>query len=161
MHENNFSDELHADLLAHNFDSRSFLMLLRQRNEKHRAFAILEHERYHPLKYCSRDNLRGFSRINKYDYSSANSCIVSHMISPNGVTIIDDLSQQLLNENLLIVRRRLQKSKTSFSSKIKSMQSDLDSQINISLKKATCQCQQALCNWISKSRWKCQQEPKK
>ncbi|CAF4311502.1 unnamed protein product, partial [Rotaria sordida] len=105
-------------------------------------------DRYHPSKYCSFDNPRGFIRINKH----YNSSIFSHIINENGITIIDDLSKQLLDDNLSIVHHRWQKSKILFSNKIKYIQSDLSSQTNISLKKTMYECQGALFNWISKNR---------
>ncbi|CAF3283649.1 unnamed protein product [Rotaria sp. Silwood2] len=152
MHPNNLSDELSIDLLTHDFNSRTFLMSLRRQNEKHREICILEHDRHYPSKYSSFDNVRGFARINQYHNSYLNSSISSNIISKNGITIIDDLSKQLLDDNLSIVRRRWQKSKILFSNKIKHLQSDFNSQTNISLKKTMCECQGALFNWISKHR---------
>ena len=154
MHTNNISDELPIDLLTHNFNSRSFLMFLRRQNEKHKELSRSEHDRYHPIKYCSLDNSRGFARINKHDYSSLNLFVQSNSSSCNVIINTDDLSKKLLKENLSIVHRRWQKSKLSFSSKIKSIQSDLNSQANISLKKATYECQEALFRWLSKNRLK-------
>ncbi|CAF1146269.1 unnamed protein product [Rotaria sordida] len=148
MHPNNLSDELSIDLLTHDFNSRSFLMSLRRQNEKHREICTMKDDRYHPSKYCSFDNPRGFIRINKHH----NSSIFSHIINENGIIIIDDLSKQLLDDNLSIVHHRWQKSKILFSNKIKHIQSDLSSQTNISLKKTMYECQGALFNWISKNR---------
>ncbi|CAF1566243.1 unnamed protein product [Rotaria sp. Silwood1] len=152
MHPNNLSNELSIDVLTHDFNSRSFLLSLRRQNEKHREICTSEHDRQHPSKYCSYDNSRGFTRLNKYHNSYVNSSISFHIISENGIIMTDDLSKQLLDDNLLIVRRHWQKSKILFSNKIKYIQSDLSSKTNISLKKAMYECQGALFNWISKNR---------
>jgi hypothetical protein len=136
MQPNNLSDELSIDLITHDLNSRSFLMSLRRQDQTHR-------EMY------SSNNSRGFTRLNK-SYSS----IPSHMISQDGITITDDLSKELLDDNLCTVRRHWQKSQMTFSNKIKYIQTDLSSHTNISLKKAMCGCQVALFNWISKNRFK-------
>ena len=141
MQSNNLSDELSIDLITHDLNSRSFLMSLRRQDQKHR-------EMYSSKDY-SLNNSRGFTRLNK-SYSS----VPSHMISQDGIRITDDLSKELLDDNLCSARRHWQKSKMTFSNKIKYIQTDLSSHTNISLKKAMCGCQTALFNWISKNRFK-------
>ncbi|CAF3410193.1 unnamed protein product [Rotaria socialis] len=136
-----------TDLTAQDFNSRSFLMSLRRENEKHREIFALERNRQHPSKYSAFNNQRGFARMHNY-----HSSISSHIISKNGIIITNDLSRQLLDDNLSIVHRRWQNSKILFSDKIKNVQSDLNSKTNVSLKKVMCECRGAVFNWISKKR---------
>jgi hypothetical protein len=149
MQPNNLSDELSVDLLTHDLNSRSFLMSLRRQNETYREICTSQRDRQYPSKYCSFNNSRGFSRMNK-SYSS----IPSRMISQDGIAITDDLSKELLDDSLCTVRRHWQKSKMTFSDKVKYIQTDLSSHTNISLKKAMCGCQVALFSWISKNRFR-------
>jgi hypothetical protein len=150
MHPNNLSDELSVDLLTNDFNSRSFLMFLRRQNERYREISTSQHDRQYPSKYCASNNSRGFARMIKFQ--SSNSTISSQMISEDGIKITDDLSKQLLNDNLSLVRRHWRRSKMTLSNKIEDIQSDLNLQTNISLKKATCECQKVLFSWISKNR---------
>jgi len=141
MHANTLSDELSIDLVTHDLNSRSFLMFLRREDERYRELST----------YCSFDNSRGLARMNKYNYLSS---IPSYMISEDGVKITDDLSNQLLDDNLSIVRRHWKRSKMKFSNKIGDIQSDLSSHMTMSVKKGMCGCQAAIFNWISKNRLK-------
>jgi len=150
MHSNNLSDELSVDLLTNDFNSRSFLMFLRGQNERYREISTSKHDRQYPSKYCAFDHSRGFDRMIKFQ--SSNSRISSHMISKDVITITDDLSKQLLNDNLSLVRRHWRRSKMILSNKIEDIQSNLNLQTNKSLKKATCDCQKIMFSWISKNR---------
>jgi hypothetical protein len=140
-------DELPIDLLTHEFNSRVFLMFLRRQDERHREINISTRDRQLPSKYCSFNNARGFTRMNDYL-----SCIPSHIISEDGIRITNDLSKQLFDEDLSIVRRHWQRSKITLSNKIEQLQTDLSSHANISLKKAMPKCQAALFKWIAKNR---------
>ncbi len=151
MHANTLSDDLSIDLVTHDLNSRSFLMFLRREDERYRELSTSQNNRQYPSKYSSFDNSRGLARINKYNYLSS---IPSYMISEDGVKITDDLSNQLLDDNLSIVRRHWKKSKMEFSNKIGDIQSDLNSHMNMSVKKGMCGCQAAIFNWISKNRLK-------
>src|SRR5690349_18464215 len=103
MQSNNLSDELSIDLLTNDFNSRSFLMFLRRQNERYREICTSQHDRQYPSKYSAFDKSRGFSRM--INIQSSNSTISSHMISEDGIIITDDLSKQLLDDNLSLVRR--------------------------------------------------------
>ena len=150
MHQNKISDELSIDLLRNNFNSRSFLMFLRHENERYREISTSQHNRQYPTKYCTFDNSRGFDRIKRCQ--PINSVISSQMISKEGRTITDDISKQLLNDNLSIVRRHWRRSRMIFSNKINDTQLDLSLQTKISLKKTMSECQKSLFSWMSKNR---------
>jgi hypothetical protein len=122
-------------------------MFVRREDERYREQSTSENNR----QYCSLDNSRGLARMNKYNYLSS---IPSYMISKDGVKITDDLSNQLLDDNLSIVRRHWKRSKMKFSNKIEDIQSDLSSHTNMLVKKGMCGCQGAIFNWISKNRLK-------
>ncbi|CAF1183409.1 unnamed protein product [Adineta steineri] len=132
MHVNNLPTELSIDLLTHDLDSRSFLMFLRRENERYREISTSEHDRQYSLNYTSFDHARGFSRMNKYVNLSSNSLIPSHILSENGRIITNDISKQLLDDNLSIVRRQWKKSKKNLSNQIEHIQSDLNSHTNMS-----------------------------
>lgn len=141
------SDELSIDLLTNDFNSRSFLMFLRRENERYREINTSQHDRQYPSRYCAFNNSRGFAR-----FQSLNSTISTQMISKDGITITDDLSKQLLNDNLSLVRHHWRRSKLTLSNKMENIQSDFNLQTNVSLKKAMYECQKALFSWISKNK---------
>jgi hypothetical protein len=150
MDLNNLSDELSIDLLTNDFNSRSFLMFLRRHNERYQDVSTSQRNRQYPSKYCTSNNSRGFTRMMKFQ--SSNSAISSHMISKDGITIMDDLSKQLLNDNLSLVHHHWRRSEMIFSNKIEDIQSNLNLQTNVSLKKAMFECQKTFFSWISKNR---------
>jgi len=127
-------------------------MFLRQQNERQREIYTYERERQYPSKYSSFHNSRGFARMKEYHSSSPHSSIPSHMISQDGIIITNNLSQQLLDDHLSIVRRHWQRSKMTFYNKIEHIQTDLSSHTNMSVKKAIPKCQAALFKWVSKHR---------
>ncbi len=146
MHRKNLSDELCIDILIQDFNSRSFLMYLRRENERNREISTYHQ---HPSKYSAFDSARGFARL--IDFQSK---ISSHMTSDKGITITDNLSQQLLDENLTLVRRHWQRSKMTFSKKMQDIQSEFNLQTNTSLKRTINECHKTLSNWISKNRFR-------
>lgn len=147
MHSNNRTDELSIDSLKCRFDSRSFFMSLRRQNETHREIYTLEHDRHHPLKYSAFDHRRGFTR-----FDQSHSFMCDKIISNHGIMLTNTVSQQLLDDNLSIVRHRWQRSKILFSDKIQCVQSNLSTKTNLSLKRTVQECQEVLFNWISKNR---------
>ena len=137
MYKNTFSNELPMDLLIHDLDSRSFLMYLRRENERYREIHTFQQ---------SSGNSHDFARINQNGNLFTNSLILSHMISTDGITITDDLSRQLLDDQLSIVDRHWKQSKKKFSTKIEHIQASLNSQTNLSMKKSMHHCQEVLFN---------------
>jgi hypothetical protein len=147
MHRKNLSDELSIDLLADDFNVRSFLMYLRRENERNREIYT---SRQHPSKYSAFDNSRGFARL--IEFQSSNSSISSYMTSDKGMMITENLSQQLLDDNLILVRHHWQRSKMTLTKKIDAIQSEFNLQANTSLKRTINDCHKLFSNWISKNR---------
>ncbi|UJR15062.1 hypothetical protein I4U23_002033 [Adineta vaga] len=145
MYRNILSDELPIDLLTHDLDSRSFLMFLRRENERNREICTFQQ---------SSPNARGFARMDRNENSSTKTVIPSYMLSVDGITITDDISRQLLDDQLSIVDRQWKQSKKKFSTKIQHIQSNLNAQANFSMTKTMRNCQVVLFNWIAKSRLK-------
>jgi hypothetical protein len=130
------------DLLAQDFNARSFLMHLRRENERNCEIS----------KYSTFNNSRGFVRL--IEFQPLNSRVSSHMTSEQGIMITNELSQQLLDENLILVRYHWQRSKMAFAKKIEGIQSDLNLQTNTSFKRTVNGCHKLLFNWISKNRFR-------
>jgi hypothetical protein len=124
-------------------------MFLRRQNERHREVYTSEHDRQYRSKYCVFDHSRGFDRL--INFQICNSEISSHMISNDGIIMTDNLSQQLLDANLSLVRRHWRRSKMTYANKMEDIQSNLNLRTNTSLKKAMNECQKVLFNWIPKN----------
>ena len=146
MQPNNLPDELSIDLLTNDFNSRSFLMFLRRQSERYREISTSQHDRQYPSKYCEFDNSRGFARL--IEFQPSNSKISSYMT----MLMTEELSQQLIDDNLKLVRYHWQQSKTTFTNKIEHIQSELNLQTNTSFKRTINDCHKLLSNWISKNR---------
>ena len=145
-------DDLPIDLLTHDFNSRVFLMFLRRQDERHREICTSERDGQLSSKYSSFNNSRGFARMKDYHDLSSRSCLPSHMISQDGRTITDELSKQLLDDDLSIVRRHWQRSKMILSNKIEQLQTNLSFQADTSIKKVIPKCQAAVFKWTAKNR---------
>ena len=150
MHSNQSTSELSIDLLTEDFNSHSFFMYLRRQNERNREISISQHDHQYRRKYSTSDQSRGFARL--HDFQSSNSGISSHMLSEDAINTTVDLSEQLLDDDLSLVRRHWRRSKLTFANRMEGIQSDFNSQTNISLKKAMSECQKRLAHWICKNR---------
>jgi hypothetical protein len=74
------------------------------------------------------------------------------MTSNKGMMITENLSQQLLDDNLILVRHHWQRSKMTLTKKIDAIQSEFNLQANTSLKRTINDCHKLFSNWISKNR---------
>ena len=127
-------------------------MFLRRQNDTCREIHTSADDRYHPSKFGSSTNLRGFARINKHPHLYSNFSTSVYSTNENGIAITDNLSKRLLDDNLSIVRRRRHESQMLYANRIKRIQTDLNVNASLSLKKTMYECQVALFNWLSKTR---------
>jgi hypothetical protein len=125
---------MHADrtnaLLVQDLNSRVFLTSLRRHNERQR-----ESDR-HPSA--------GFGRLADMRCVSS---VPSRLVTDGGMTIMNELSQQLLDESLSIVRGRWHRSQAALHQRIEQMQEDLSGRANLSLKRSLLKCQASLAQW--------------
>lgn len=133
------SDEISPHLLTADFNARSFLMYHRRENERIRemSFHEIDHH-YHSRKYSTHIHPRGFARL-------ANSPMIT-------VGMIDELSEELLDDYFSLFRNHWQRSKMNFTRRIDKIQSELNRQTSLALKKATCEYAKVLSQWISKKK---------
>lgn len=145
MYTNPNSDEISPDLLTANFNARSFLLHHRRENERNREISSNKTDHQHSTKYSTYVNPRGFARL-------SNATIPSHMINDYGIRMIDELSEQLLDDYLSLFRNHWQRSNTTFAQRIEYIQSELQRRTTLSLKKTTCEYAKVLSHWISKNK---------
>ena len=132
---------MHTDrtnaLLVQDFNSRVFLTSLRRHNERQRDI-----ER-HPSS--------GLQRLADMRCVSS---VPSRLLTDDGMTIMNELSEQLLDESLGIVRARWQRSQAALHERIEQTQADLSGRANLSLKRSLLKCQTSLAQWHRRmGRW--------
>ena len=121
------------------FNSQLFLTELRRYNQ---TIGQLNAHQSSPSKYSSYHPCRGFHRLSKVHFHSS--------IIPN--EMIDDLSLNLLDDHLALVRHHWWIYQMRLTKKIGSLQNDLQRHLDVSLKKKQCQCQSRLFQWLTKHR---------
>lgn len=143
-------NEVPSNLLRTDFDSRSFLLSLRRENERIRELSTIEFNRQCQSNYSSIDHRRGFARLMMIE--SQKKEFSSYLISNDGQILIDELSKQLLNDDLSLVHQHWQRSKRTLTKQIVTLQSDFDLRTNTSVRKTMNECRKVVFHWISKYR---------
>ena len=140
-------NEVPSNLIINDLNSRLFLQSLRRENERVRELSTIEFNRQYQSNYSSIDHRRGFSRL-----INTQTDISLHLISHHGQILVDDLSEQMLNDDLSLVRQHWQRSRRTLEKQILELQSEFDLRTNTSVKKAMDQCRKVVSHWISKRR---------
>lgn len=141
-------NEVPMNLLVNDFDSRSFLLSLRREDERIRELSTIEFNRQNRSNYSSIEHRRGFARLINVRKNS----VSSHLMNDDGQILTDELSKQLLNDDLSLVHQHWQRSRQTLAKQILTLQSDFDRRTSTSLRKTMSECQKVIFHWISKYR---------
>ena len=152
MCANKSSEDSSVRCLTRDLNCQTFFSGLRRQEQRHRETSTGKYDHQHPSKYSSFNQSRGFTRLLASPFRSA-------MIDENGRLLINALSRQLQDDYLSVVRRQWEKSRMTFDNKIQTIQAELHSQTDMSLKRTRCHCQTALVKWTLKNRFRWNYSP--
>jgi hypothetical protein len=142
MIERPLSADISSHLLMNDFNSRTFFSRLRQENERQQVFDT--NHRY-TSKPASSNTTNRFHRLTSVSF------IWQQTGHRDGLQLIAELSQQLLNDDLSVGKRQWQRSQANIQKRMEKIQADLEIRTDLSLKTMTRQCQGLLDKWASKT----------